>query len=131
MKKAILGFLALGLPIAALAANGEREFEHGQLGINARTFESDLRAGDARKMEPTVSFEIARSRDFLADRSAESGRRSVIVTPRTLRDPHVAAAGGTHSAVAAPEIDSTSAVTGLTLLLGGMAVLRGRKSRAV
>lgn len=99
MKKAILGFLALGLPIAALAANGEREFEHGQLGINARTIESHWRADDDKKM-------------------------------RTLHDPHVAAAGGAHSVVAAPEIDPTSAVTGLTLLLGGIMVLRGRKSRA-
>jgi hypothetical protein len=30
--------------------------------------------------------------------------------------------------VAAPEIDAASAVAGLTLMIGGLAVLRGRKS---
>lgn len=33
---------------------------------------------------------------------------------------------GPHSAVAAPEIDPASAMSGLTLLVGGLAVLRGR-----
>jgi hypothetical protein len=41
-----------------------------------------------------------------------------------------AAAGSWSSTVArAPEIDSTSAASGLTLLLGGIAVLRGRRAR--
>jgi hypothetical protein len=31
--------------------------------------------------------------------------------------------------VAAPEIDAASAVAGLTLMLGGLAVLRGRRSK--
>ena len=31
--------------------------------------------------------------------------------------------------VAAPEIDAASAVAGLTLLVGGLAVLRGRRSK--
>ena len=31
--------------------------------------------------------------------------------------------------VKAPEIDATSAVAGLTLMLGGLAVLRGRRSK--
>jgi hypothetical protein len=31
--------------------------------------------------------------------------------------------------VAAPEIDAASAVAGLTLMIGGLAVLRGRRSR--
>lgn len=38
-------------------------------------------------------------------------------------------AGGTWSAVAAPEIDPTSLASGMTLLLGGLLVLRGRLSR--
>jgi hypothetical protein len=102
MKKAILGFLALGLPIAAMAANGEREFQHNRLGENAVSFLSDQRANDidARKIEPAVSLQH-----------------------------HFAAAGAGRSVVAAPEIDPTSALSGLTLLLGGIAVLRGRKAR--
>ena len=31
--------------------------------------------------------------------------------------------------IAAPEIDAASAVAGLTLMLGGLAVLRGRRSK--
>ena len=31
--------------------------------------------------------------------------------------------------VAAPEIDATSAVTGLTLMIGGLTVLRGRRRK--
>jgi hypothetical protein len=31
--------------------------------------------------------------------------------------------------VAAPEIDAASAATGLTLMIGGLAVLRGRRSK--
>jgi hypothetical protein len=34
------------------------------------------------------------------------------------------------SRIAAPEIDPTSAASGLTLLLGGLAVVRGRTKRA-
>jgi len=34
------------------------------------------------------------------------------------------------SRVAAPEIDPSSAIVGLTLLLGGVAVIRGRRSTA-
>jgi hypothetical protein len=34
-------------------------------------------------------------------------------------------------AVAAPEIDAASAVAGLTLMIGGLAVLRGRRSKIV
>jgi hypothetical protein len=33
------------------------------------------------------------------------------------------------SPVAAPEIDAASAVAGLTLMIGGLAVLRGRRSK--
>jgi hypothetical protein len=33
------------------------------------------------------------------------------------------------SVVAAPEIDAASAVAGLTLMIGGLAVLRGRRSK--
>jgi hypothetical protein len=33
--------------------------------------------------------------------------------------------------VAAPEIDTASAVAGLTLMFGGLAVLRGRRSKIV
>lgn len=33
--------------------------------------------------------------------------------------------------VAAPEIDAASAVAGLTLMIGGLAVLRGRRSKIV
>jgi hypothetical protein len=36
---------------------------------------------------------------------------------------------GSGHTVAAPEIDPASAMSGLTLLLGGLAVLRGRSSK--
>ena len=118
MRKAILGLLALGLPIAATAATGEREFEHGKLGITSAGFQSDLRAMDRDDSMPSVGFEMSRRRDFLAARTAESGQH------------RVAAVSSPPSAIAAPEIDPTSAISGLTLLLGGIAVLRGRKARA-
>jgi hypothetical protein len=35
----------------------------------------------------------------------------------------------TKPVVAAPEIDAASAVAGLTLMIGGLAVLRGRRSK--
>lgn len=41
----------------------------------------------------------------------------------------IASFGNIIVAVAAPEIDPASAVSGLTLLLGGLVVLRGRESR--
>ena len=34
-----------------------------------------------------------------------------------------------HEPVKAPEIDPSSAIAGLTLMLGGVAVLRGRRSK--
>jgi hypothetical protein len=37
----------------------------------------------------------------------------------------------TASAIMAPEVDPTSAASGLTLLLGGLAVLRGRREKSV
>jgi hypothetical protein len=36
---------------------------------------------------------------------------------------------GEPKTVTAPEIDSTSAIAGLTLMAGGLAVLRGRRSK--
>ena len=111
MKKAILGVLALGLPMAALAANGEREYQHGSM---------------AAEMEPAVRFELSRDQD--------SGRLAVplrqIATRRSLSEHHLEATSATRSVMPAPEIDPASAVSGLTLLLGGIAVLRGRKVRA-
>lgn len=38
-------------------------------------------------------------------------------------------ASGTGGAVAAPEIDPSGAMAGLSLLAGGLAVLRGRRSK--
>jgi hypothetical protein len=38
-------------------------------------------------------------------------------------------AGWASDATAAPEIDPTGAMAGLTLLAGGLAVLRGRRSK--
>lgn len=43
----------------------------------------------------------------------------------------VCKAGPTPSPVAAPEIDAASAVAGLTLMIGGLAVLRGRRTKLV
>jgi hypothetical protein len=42
----------------------------------------------------------------------------------------VCTSNGGGSAAAAPEIDSASGVAGLTLVLGGLAVLRSRRSKA-
>ena len=39
--------------------------------------------------------------------------------------PHIAAAGVT----SAPEIDPASAISGMTLLLGGLAMVRGRRAK--
>jgi hypothetical protein len=57
---------------------------------------------------------------FVSNSSVVSGRSVGIRAPVT----HAPLAA---DAVAAPEIDPTSAAAGLTLLLGGMAILRGRR----
>jgi hypothetical protein len=41
----------------------------------------------------------------------------------------VAVVGPTTVPLSAPEIDPASALSGLTLLLGGLAVVRGRRAR--
>ena len=36
-----------------------------------------------------------------------------------------------HEPVRAPEIDPSSAIAGLTLMMGGLAILRGRRSKII
>lgn len=125
MRKAILVVIASSLPIAAMAA-GERDIEHGSV---------------ASRMEPAVSFEVRGRGERTEDsgRSAASLRQVTMPRSASVRldgaPPVSAATSGSAAASAgatmsAPEIDPTSAASGLTLLLGGMAVLRGRKASA-
>ena len=108
MKKAFLVVIALSFPIAAMAS-AERDAEHGLV-----------------KKMPAVKVELG------AHRSAIEHRE---FTWRSVGENHAAARSavvpGSVKSVAAPEIDPASAAGGLTLLLGGIAVLRGRKLRDV
>ena len=109
MRKELLLLIASSLPIAAMAG-GDRDIEHGSVAL---------------RMEPAVSLEVR-------GRGAEDSDRSLrqVAMPRYVSG-YFSETGtkGSVGAVAAPEIDPASAASGLTLLLGGMAVLRGRKVR--
>ena len=48
---------------------------------------------------------------------------------QTMPEEHFVEDAVGHRAVAAPEIDPGSALAGLTLLVGGIAVVRGRKGK--
>jgi hypothetical protein len=126
MNKAILGFLMLGLiPIAPSAANEHREnLRHEFVAHEAFMDGKDARLVYASQNERAIAVEDSDRRGFRDGREDESPRLSAPV-------PHIAASNvtATPSAVAAPEIDTATAVSGLTLLLGAVAVLCGRRTR--
>ena len=113
MKTTRLAWLALGLTVASITANAQPE--------TANRFDND-RATRA----------LSDDRGSYAWRDL-SGRRFNFTDGSQIRGDwerapsRSAAAVATPSAVAAPEIDPASAASGLTLLLGGMAVLRSRR----
>ncbi len=113
MNKAMLGLLTVGLALASVAANAESEMAKHRLRAGEVAFnDSRAFAGDRDGREGRDA------RDARSDRSFEASRQ--ITKPRAVTQP---------TAVAAPEIDPTSAAAGLTLLLGGIAVLLGRRTR--
>ena len=126
MRKAILVVIASSLPIAAMAA-GERDTEHGSVALRmAPAVSWEVRGGGARAGHSNSS--AASVRQVAMPRSASERLDSGPLISAARSESVAASTGGM---VAAPEIDPSSAASGLTLLFGGMAVLRGRKSRAV
>ena len=113
MKKAILGFLTLGLTVTSLAANAESD-THRFVRDEAISRQSDDRELIVHAARPSSRLWAEFSER--GDRQAAASRA---VTTRQSATP---------GAVAAPEIDPASAVSGLTLLLGGLAVFRGRRT---
>jgi hypothetical protein len=115
MNKAMLVFLTMGLALASVAANAESEMARHRL----RAGEIESRADSVQAFNGSRVFVGDRDeRDARSDRSFEASRQ--ITKPRSAAQP---------AAVAAPEIDPSSAAGGLTLLLGGIAVLLGRRTR--
>ena len=114
MKTAFLVVIAFSFPIAAMAAE-DRDVDSRS---NFKMEAADL------KMASAVNVEVG------AHRSTTPHR---VITWRSVGASHAAAGSvagsGAVKSVAAPEIDPASAAAGLTLLLGGIAVLRGRKAQ--
>jgi hypothetical protein len=117
MKTARLAWLALGLTVAAITANAESETANRSDNDRATRALGGDRDGyswrdlSGRRFNFNDGSQIRGDWDRAPNRSA-----AAVATPR--------------SAVAAPEIDPGSAASGLTLLLGGIAVLRSRRKPA-
>ena len=120
MKTARLAWLALGLTLASITANAEPEIANRSdsdratrvLGGDRDTYWRDL---SGRRFNFTDGSQIRGHRIRGDGDRTPSGSAAAVATP---------------SAVAAPEIDPASAASGLTLLLGGIAVLRSRRKPA-
>jgi hypothetical protein len=72
---------------------------------------------EMRRVDTTKTTTLASPRNTVP--------RDLIVSPRG-----TTSAAATHAATAAPEMSSGLAATGLTLLLGGISVLRSRRTRS-
>jgi hypothetical protein len=115
MKMTILGLMTLGLTVASVTANAESEMRGRDVSIHAtQPVENSMR-------EDFFDRRFAGEVVTRGDREASS--RAIVASKQ--------GASPRGAAVAAPEIDPASAVSGLTLLLGGMAVLLGRRRPAV
>ncbi|MHB8476634.1 MAG: hypothetical protein ACYDBZ_10165 [Steroidobacteraceae bacterium] len=114
MKTASLAWLALGLTVASITANAEPETANRSDSDRATRAVSGVREGYSWNDLSGRRFTVATGKQIRGDWDrAPSRSAAAVATPR--------------SAVAAPEIDPASAASGLTLLLGGIAVLRGRR----
>jgi len=126
MKTARLAWLALGLTVASITANAEPETTNRSDSDRAIRALSETRAlSDDRD---SYSWRDLSGRRFnFTDGSQIHGGR---IRGHWDRAPSPSAVATPRSAVAAPEIDPASAASGLTLLLGGIAVLRSRRKPA-
>jgi hypothetical protein len=115
MKTARLAWLALGLTVAAITANAEPESNRSDNDSATRTLSGD-RADYSWRDLSGRRFNFTDGSQIRGEAERASSRSAAAV-----------AAATTPSAVAAPEIDPASAASGLTLLLGGIAVLRSRR----
>ena len=118
MKTARLAWLALGLTVASITANAEPETANRSDSDRATRALSDDRGGYSWRDLSGRRFNFTDGSQIRGNRIRGDGDR----TPSGS-----AAAVATPSAVAAPEIDPASTASGLTLLLGGIAVLRSRR----
>lgn len=122
MKTAKFAWLALGLTVAAITANAESETAIRSDNDRAARVLSGDRDGYSWRDLSGRRFNFTDGSQIRGDRIRGDGDRTpsrpaaAVATPR--------------SAVAAPEIDPASAASGLTLLLGGIAVLRSRRKPA-
>jgi len=113
MKTARLAWLALGLTVASITANAEPETANRSDSDRATRALSDDRGGYSWRDLSGRRFNFTDGSQIRGDGERKPSRS--------------AAAVATPSAVAAPEIDPASTASGLTLLLGGIAVLRSRR----
>jgi hypothetical protein len=123
MKKAMLGFLALGLAVASLTVRAESESPKYRY-VPADAVGGHDREDAYRRFDWAGGGRLRGDREEWSHRSAGAIRQ--IGRPRGESDEHHSASV-TRTAVAAPEMDPRSAASGLALLLGGIAVLLGRR----
>ena len=121
MKTARLAWLALGLTVASITANAEPEI--------ANRSDSDRATRVLTGDRDSYWRDLSGRRFNFTDGSQTHGDRIRGHWDRA-PSPSAAAVATPRSAVAAPEIDPASAASGLTLLLGGIAVLRSRRKPA-
>jgi hypothetical protein len=121
MKTAKLAWLALGLTVASITANAEPEI--------ANRSDSDRATRVLTGDRDSYWRDLSGRRFNFTDGSQIHGGRVRGDWDRTPSQ-SAAAVAAPPSAVAAPEIDPASAASGLTLLLGGIAVLRSRRKPA-
>jgi hypothetical protein len=120
MKTARLAWLALGLTVASITANAEPEI--------ANRSDSDRATRVLSGDRDSYWRDLSGRRFNFTDGSQIRGGRVRGDWDRTPSQ-SAAAVATPRSAVATPEIDPASAASGLTLLLGGIAVLLARRPR--
>jgi hypothetical protein len=121
MKSSRLVWLALGLTVASIAANAESETANRSDNDRATRVLGGDRGRDSwmdpsgRRFNFADGSQIRGDWDRAPSRSAAAVAKPAVATPP--------------SAAAAPEIDPASAASGVTLLLGSLAVLLARRPR--
>jgi hypothetical protein len=105
----IMSVLSLSLPIASMASNAERESRR----------DGDERAVVIRHTESRASSQSMRHISIPRTRGDQERTAAVVATPVV------------RAALAAPEIDAVSGIGALTFLFGSLAVLGGRRERAL
>jgi hypothetical protein len=121
VKTARLAWLALGLTVASITANAESETANRSDNDRATRVLSGDRGSDSWRDLSGRRFNFTDGSQIRGDQIRGDWGRTPSRSAAEVAAPP--------SAVAAPEIDPASAASGLTLLLGGIAVLLARRPR--